>query len=924
MSKEHADFLSEATLALLIGEYPASRIKLFDRLLKKRPGIITGRFWELKPPELRFRHGETLAELRVPYHMGSDDETAVENAVLALIALLQKRYDPSQSAARKDAPVAESLITVGHLKDKTFRTDIFHGGSFEKRLAQEILLYTPFMDSAILANWLGPEGHGKKFVKWLGDLFEKTLKDEARHGLEERTSYLCLLAVINTVKKKKERTKDARIKGLTYERLDLAVGMPLFICLRSVLNELFTAMTASGAGTCAATEDLLMSTTVPRAFLAIPQNILSLGINPYGINQETFDALSKFTPDIAEGAKGISAGAMASLAKIKKDPSAMEAVRQMSAVAGFREAALRYMSEFDIPGSKAQQTLFETYGEDRLTRNLLNDPNMCIELSGAIEEVKEKYAKDAHRAGIASALQEFLTSASRKKRGGFWGGAKNGAAGMSLTAVEGIYALKADDIAEGSASRMRAFLVDRKAEFSQDMLIQEYNAGRLYRFSTDDRPVLNTLRVVEEGQLFVDMKDFTRKTWKVKEIAMAEFMKEYFYKPILNCAKRYGVGTGVAHDERGIWLTNLLGDAAIFTGGVGYLVQLAKDIQKIIGGYRVELMKRLPPGRGEELLAEAHKSYKARKEDLRQRRAGLEQSLKNNREAAAKELMDLAEEEHRLENTYRDGIEEAVKNELAAGLFISYGAKAEVISVDAVAGFAGPVKVAIGEKINEAARGTGRNAMVRAKIEMLLENERIKRRNKLLQYPFDVYINRIYSLRMPPELENAMEKLAVTRAPAGVKALTRLMAEEYSNDLKRIVSGETFSSLRLIEASTGIYNRGQALSKEALAAYIKESRGGRRFFKKEAAISGLARPLQEAFFFPMSTLELWFGVAMVKDVPQVEAFCRIGEAVFKGFESNIPTVVYELLSPDGDFFKALLVHHFHEWYEEKKKDAEGI
>ncbi|MBI5887466.1 MAG: hypothetical protein HZB82_01970 [Deltaproteobacteria bacterium] len=925
MAKENSDSMSDEDISILIGAYPASRVKLFDRLLKKHPGMVSGRFWEIKPSELRFKHGETLAELKVPYHMGSDDEAVVENAILSLLTLIKKRYEPPEPSSRKETAKAESLISVGFLKDKTFRMDIFRGGSLEKKLAQDILVYTPSIDSAMLSAWLAPEGHGKKFIQWLRDLFEKILKEDVHHGLEERSSYLCLLAVINTIRKKNERTKEVRVKGLTYERLDLAVGLPLFFCLRNVLGDIFNSLLTSGAGMYNAdTEALLMSAVTPKAFLAIPKNILSAGINPYGINQETFDAISRFTPDIAQDAQSITAAASAALKQIQNDPVALESLRQSNAISGFRRAALGYMSEFDVPGSKAQQMLFEAYGEDRLIRNLLNDRRMCGELSDAMEEVQNKYAKGTQKTGTAAVLQDFLISQS-KKTGGFWGKAKKDTTAAAMSVVEGVYALKADDIAETSVARMRAFIVDRRAEFSQNLLVQEYNAGRLYRFSTDERPVINILKVATEGQLFVDMKDFTRKTLKVKEIAMAEFMKDYFYRPILNSAKRYGVGRGVMHNERGVWLTNLLGDAAIFTGGVGYLVRLATDIQKIIGGYRVELLKRLPPGKGEELLAEAHKLYETRKDELRQKRALLEKDLDIKKKADANRLLSLADEEHRLENSYRGDIEEAVRSELSAGLFISYGAKAEVVIVEAVAEFAGPMKVAIGEKINEAARGTGRNAMVRAKIEMLLENERVKRKNMLLHYPFDVYIDRIYSLRMPPELENALEKLTVTKTPAGAQALTRLMAEEYYNDLKKIVAGEPLSKLKLISASTDIYNRGQALSKEALDAYIKESKGERRFFKKEWAVKGLAMPIQEEFFFPFPILELWFGVAAVKDAVQVEAFCRIGEAVFKGFESNVPTIVYELLNPDGHFFKALMAHHFDNWFdEEKNKDLEGI
>ena len=148
---------------------------------------------------------------------------------------------------------------------------------------------------------------------------------------------------------------------------------------------------------------------------------------------------------------------------------------------------------------------------------------------------------------------------------------------------------------------MRASLADRRGEFNQNMLVEEYNRGRLYRFSVDDWTILKTLATEEEGQLFIDMKDFTRKTLKVKEIAMAEFMNEHFYKPILSAAAQYSAGIGVSSDERGITLTNLPGDAAIFSGGVSYLIALARDIQQIIRRYRDQLAQKLPPMRNEEI-----------------------------------------------------------------------------------------------------------------------------------------------------------------------------------------------------------------------------------------------------------------------------------------------------------------------------------
>ena len=147
---------------------------------------------------------------------------------------------------------------------------------------------------------------------------------------------------------------------------------------------------------------------------------------------------------------------------------------------------------------------------------------------------------------------------------------------------------------------MRASLADRRGEFNQNMLVEEYNRGRLYRFSVDDRTILKTLATEEEGQLFIDMKDFTRKTLKVKEIAMAEFMNEHFYKPILSRGPvqrgHRGLKRRARHNPY-----EPAGDAAIFSGGVSYLIRArarhTADNKTVQGPARAKL----PPMRNEEI-----------------------------------------------------------------------------------------------------------------------------------------------------------------------------------------------------------------------------------------------------------------------------------------------------------------------------------
>ena len=900
--------------------YSQIRLDLLAQLLAMKADVLRGRPWTLDPGRLRFKHGESLSELKLPYHMGGEDETCVEEAVLGFISLLSKRYEPKKEADESSA----MLLPIGVLKDKTFRLDLFIAESVEKEIATLVLKSVPYVDSAILANWLGSEGYGRKFVKWVFDYFGKMMQEEARTEGEEPTAYLALLALINTVRKKKEKAKAFRIKGISYEKLDLVTGLVMFLTLRTAFAAFFKKLKQTGASSYnAQTELVLASALVPGSFLAIPASLISNTLNPYGLNNDTFQALSAVLPGLEDGMspeERLSAAAAAAAGS--KDAS--EAMRNQAGINRFRQEAFAHLSEFDLPSPEVQSMLYELYNEDRLIRNFLVDQKALSHLSSALEDLKKKYAKDQARTDLIESLIRFLGGYRKSMLGGLLKSPRK--AEEDTSALVGYYACVFDSRVESYSGPMRGCLADRRTELKHNALHQEYDRGRLYRFSTDDRPALKTLAVEQEGQLFIDMKDFSRKTIKVKEIAMADFMRDHFYMPILNAASRYSSGTGVSADERGIRLTNLPGDAAIFSGGVTNLVSLAKDIQQIIRGYREELLKKLPPKREEELLDEVHKRFAARKETLRQKRISLNQALAANEPGVESRLVALGEEEHRLESTYREELENAIRGELEAGLYIAYGTKAENMTIESRLESAGPVSVSIGGKINEASRGTFRNPLVRAKLERLLEAEKSKHKNMGLRYPFDVYIDRVFSIKLPPELDSAFEKLISARKDSNAKAMSQIMSNEFLSDLNRIISGEPFSDLRVISSTTDIYNKGEALSINALEAYMKEARGSKWFFNRKVSVSELHQSITEEFFLPFDPLEFWFGYDPTKGADRAEAFCRMGEVIFKGFEASTPMMIYELINPEGDFFKALSKHHFQQWLEESRRTraAEGI
>ncbi|MBI5599225.1 MAG: hypothetical protein HY890_05740 [Deltaproteobacteria bacterium] len=907
----------------MMESYCGERRALFDLFLRDRESFLSGRLWTLDPSAIRFRHGEDLLELKIPYHLGAEDEAIIGKAVYGLGILLKRRFEEGSS----DIPHDINVGTARPLKDKTFKTDTLLSGTVEREIAAAALHTAPFMDGAILSNWLGPDGHGRGFIQWFQAIMEKTMKEEAANEKREKTSYLALLAIINSIRKKKDGLKKLRVKGLSYDKADVSTAFVLNAAVRGSLAALLARLKESGAQYYSPVGGAVLTSAVsPGAFLSIPANLLATSLNPYGIGQELYDSLLPRVPDL-DGVTGSEGLISALAAGVEGEKAVVEAANLQYNLLEFRRLALGYLMEFDAPGVMGHKLLYDLYCEDRLLRNLFGAPPneaMIEKVKRAMNDVRAGFSKDLKRVASIDGINDFLSGFEKRSsqvRDWFKKSVREGEKGAVSGVFEGFLACWFDSRVEGFTRPMRMRLVDRREAYGQERLVSEYRVGRLYRFSVDSRPVLSMLAVEEEGQLFVDMKDFSRRTLKVKEIAMAEFMKENFYGPILDAAARYESEAGLLETEGGIRLQSLPGDAAIFSGGVARLISLAFDIRRVIRQYREKLLARLLPEKGELLPEEITARFKEKKDEIRKKKAELEARLKQGDEGAGAALNSLIEKSDRLDDVYRSEIEAAVVRELEAGLFISYGAKAECVAVDGGHG-GGGLTVAIGGKINEAARGTARNARMRARLEILLEKERIRRNNPRLRYPFDVYVGMIHAVRIPPDFDGRIEAPAArkdmaTGAPYA-KAIATWVARECYNDFKRLSEGAEFSTLRAIERTVDIYNRGQAISEEALRAYMRETKGEKFFFKKTVVASALDRSIQENFFLASDTLEFWFCHEAEKGAEFVEAFRRAGEVTFRGFESAGPTVVYEIINTDGEFFKALETHHVREWLDEAK------
>jgi hypothetical protein len=200
---------------------------------------------------------------------------------------------------------------------------------------------------------------------------------------------------------------------------------------------------------------------------------------------------------------------------------------------------------------------------------------------------------------------------------------------------------------------------------------------------------------------------------------------------------------------------------------------------------------------------------------------------------------------------------------LVAGVFISVGAAAEEIRIDDPV--FGEVKVSVAERLNEAARGTGRSSRVLAEVEEATRAAAFKRGHSSLRTPFFVHVD----------------------APEPGKA-----------------SGE-------------IYNGGQALSGEALDVFLRTTVGPRFHFQRAIARGDLASEIEEKLLLP-DHWSLILSLPSAGEISEVLAFRRAGHVVFRGFEEAGGCDVYELLPADGALMRLLLRNHLAHWVHEAR------
>lgn len=245
--------------------------------------------------------------------------------------------------------------------------------------------------------------------------------------------------------------------------------------------------------------------------------------------------------------------------------------------------------------------------------------------------------------------------------------------------------------------------------------------GKAYFFGLDDEPLYALPKQRDEAFLFADMKDFTKRTQAIREDSMGEFLRQYFYEPILRTCGHLG-----RIPEARVSVVNLLGDAVACRGDVSSMVAVALSVRHILdeAARELDVAARALTASGDEILKEIDLELK--RVEVRLQAPSLEGPLRSELERHHAELLQGRAE--RVTKTIGAGLE--------AGVFVTYGREASVIEVGGPE--VGEWRVVIAEQLNAAARGTGRSGkLTEARAAHRASDE--KKAGRPLEDPFFVH-----------------------------------------------------------------------------------------------------------------------------------------------------------------------------------------
>ncbi|MBW2038203.1 MAG: hypothetical protein JRI46_01180 [Deltaproteobacteria bacterium] len=973
------------------------------------------KYLRLKIERLPFNIGE--GKRKVPYLFDGEVAETISSSLQKLVGLIKKRHEresrsPFHTYLSLSTPKTEKDVLERHvcIRDLDARP-------LEKRIAEDVIYHNPYLDAGIVGGWfLQPKEVGR-FIGTVKNLYLKAIAEEIKRGGGTDITYLTHLCLVAYLKKAKETLKKVNIKGFSYEKLEQTVSQILYSTIKQIQAKVFDEIRYKDLSfDVTRLEYLIKGSTNPLIFVAIRPTLFKNDLNPYHLDQEGFEFLQTLFQKVDMDLQDIEGSLRNLVEGAKKDKRVREKLIELWSINRFREAVFHYLKDYEEYSRDTDLQLFHLFQSNKLIKSTLTEEEAGKRLEEDLAKLisEDTSSLDKERIQRVMAIENSFKSHKKGRilKKLFFGSREEE---QLKEVIEGFLLYQLDDRWTRWIEESLQRLEDREGLKRRDELEEEYERGRIYRFAVDARPILQDLTVRKEGHLFMDLRGFTQRMSRSKEITMADFMLKGFFLPVLLVAKKY-------YTNEGVRLNNLLGDALSFSGKIESLVSLAQNLREIFDKYTKKMKERGGLLGEEDEVRAIEERYRREKMAIIQERKAIEESIRGiERELKVKEFlnpvyllkvqeeefdsklfhyqreiisltkkMEIEEDPHRRRIlmdlkkgllALREGISEhkkeltenisligggelkevfrlvcseereelerlrkllkesydkelklirAYEKEIASlkdeeveyGLFISYGNAAETIAFEDE--FWGKVNVAIADKLNEAARGAERNPATRRKLDLLLRNARWARGNPSLEYPFYVFIDKSYGLSLRSDLSTKVEIALRGEDVETAREVVEATSSSLMHDIERGMRGYGEDDWEVLTPLNDIYNLGEAMSEEALQAYLRETSPYRYHFEKEVNTSEIHPEIQKRCFFPSAELKLLISVERNGDRLRFDLFRYVGELVFKGFETHKATAVYEIVRKDSSLYHLLERYHLMAWYKEAREKMRGM
>ncbi|MBN2494582.1 MAG: hypothetical protein JXR96_08335 [Deltaproteobacteria bacterium] len=595
--------------------------------------------------------GESDVDRVAPYSLDDASCEALARAVDGLADLLKRRHDPDYDREKKKALLPDERKRVVLWPRRFCPRTLPEEGPL-RDVVRKALLETPDLDAGLLESWLSKQAGGRALYSTLTDLLAKSLRASRLHPQYSGLGLMIHLALLDSLLQAKDRIKSVKVRNMSYERLDHAVGTALHACFQRAVEEAL-AQEGSAPEHSPYRVDLvvIMASLGPLHFFSILPERFGEDINPYGLPAEIAELLNPiYRAALEQGndPQGI-------LSRLMRTASIDSPLRlnliQHAACESLRRAILDHLLASEDPAFESDRLLAAIYGQNGELIDLMNQHASLALIAAELE----KRLADPRKLEASRRANRRLHKAVAQIRddGPDWMRAGEPDRTGLQDLLERFVLQQMDEFSLEHIRKARQRVVDRRRSNSVQVLVKEYESGRLYRIALDDKPTVRSRIAHEEAQLFVDLKGYTSRTARAKELVMAEFLKSEFYEPILEAAKRYYAGASLVSREQNIQLVNLVGDAVAFSGNIVSLVSLARDIQQVFRSYHDKLL-RLSPEDEQSSFERLRSQVQQKQSQIRQEMQRLREELKEiKKEVFDRSALDDAEKVRQLQLDYR-------------------------------------------------------------------------------------------------------------------------------------------------------------------------------------------------------------------------------------------------------------------------------